>query len=155
MNMHHIRVTYKRLAPLIAGVAVLLGCTAAEARTQVTADPATGNIAVTTRRYRARFEGGTLVYLHNRLMDRTLVDAAADPDLPTAFRTALYVSDEPRAEPYWIAPATGGERRSTVRVAQATPRGIAVTFTGLAHNQRFFPDATLTLAVEIAPNGRT
>jgi len=144
------------LAPLIAGVAVLLGCAAAKARTQVTADPATGNIAVTTARYDARFAGGTLVYLHNKLRQRTLIDAALDPGLPAAPRTALYVADQPKTEPYWIHAATEGEARAAVTVAEQSRDRVTVTFKGLVaalqgKEQRRFPEAELTLTVSVEP----
>ena len=69
-------------------------------------------------------------------------------------RTALYVSDATKAEPYWISPAAGGDLRPAVTVKEADGDGVAVTFTGLVADppgkaRRHFPQAELTLTVRV------
>ncbi len=137
-------------------VAVLfLAGTVSAAQAKMTADPATGGIAVDTSRYSAHFDGGTLVYLHNKLRQQVMVDVTLDPEIPVGQRTALYVADAPKTEPYWIFPATDGERRSAVTVAERGRDSVAVTFNGLATalgtGMRFFPEAELTVTVSVAP----
>ena len=144
---------WRRVLPLWGGGLLCLVCAAA-AQAKVTADPATGSVAVQTTRGEARFEAGTLVYLHNRLRGQTLIDATLDPEQPAGCRTALYVSDAPKAEPYWIYPAAGGDLRPAVTVKEADGDGVAVTFTGLVADppgkaRRHFPQAELTLTVRV------
>ncbi len=123
-------------------------------RDPITVEPGTGTIAVETTRYRARFDGGTLVYLHNRLTDRTMIDVGLDPQLPVTLRTALYVTDSLEGDPYWIYPASAGDGRATVTVKDRGRDGFAVTYTGLLADaagteQRRFPEAELTVTVAV------
>lgn len=149
--------TWNALAAGLVGMVLLMETAAAEARTKVTADPATGAVTVETGRYAARFEGGTLVYLHNKLRNLTMVDAAMDPSLPIGQRTALYVADKPKTEPYWIYPATEGEGRAAVKIAQQGREDVTVSFRGLAaqahgrEKPRLFPEAELTVTVSVEP----
>jgi hypothetical protein len=130
----------------------LLALPGARAAT-VAADKTTGQITVETARYQARFDGGMLVYLHNKLAKRTLIDVAAHPQLPVLQRTALYVADAPKTEPYWIYPATEGAQRAAVAVKERGKDGVAVTFTGLITQRGkevvTFPEAELTVTVAV------
>ncbi len=138
----------------VLAVVLFLGGAVSGAQAKVQADPATGRIVVETKRYTARFDGGTLVYLHNRLKNRTMIDVALTPNLPIGPRTALYVADQPKTEPYWIFPATEGDGRAAVTVGEQGRDGVAVTFTGLVAKRgqeiRTFPKAELTVTVKTA-----
>jgi hypothetical protein len=143
-----------RTAYLIVLFLGLMGCSMAKERTLVVADAETGVITAETARYMARFEGGTLVYLHNKLRNQVMVDAGLNAERSGGLQTALYVADQPKTEPYWICPATEGEGRSTVTVAEPGGDGVSVTFKGLValpkgKDQRRFPEAELTVHVSV------
>jgi hypothetical protein len=121
----------------------------------VVADAITGRITVESARYSARFDGGLLVYLHNKLKNRALIDVTLDPAIPIGYRTGLYVTDKLDGDPYWLYPATEGEHRAAVTVKALGGDGAVVTFKGLVAGQgaqvRPVPEAELTVTVAVAP----
>jgi len=143
---------FDQLRGWLAGLFCAVLCGHASAA-EITADAESGNIVVETSRYTARFEGGTLVYLFNKLKNQAMIDAGLTPDIPITQRTALYVADKSGVEPYWIAPVLEGEDASTVAVRDLPDGGVAVTFRGLATlpglARRTFPDAELTIEVRV------
>ncbi len=156
MKTNHWNGNRRRMIGMAGCVLLCLGLAGTAAQAKVAADPATGAITVETRRYDARFEGGTLVYLHNKLRKLTMIDVALDPELPVGQRTALYVADQPKTEPYWIYPTTEGEGRAAVTVAEQGRDSVAATFKGLVaapqgKAQRQFPGAELTVTVSVEP----
>jgi hypothetical protein len=119
----------------------------------VIADKDTGSISVETNRYKARFEMGLLVYLQNKLKNRVMIDNSLDANIPTGFRTALYVADKPKTEPYWIYPVSDGDKKSVVTIKESDRNSVTVSFKGLAAQQgttrQFYDDAELIVTVAV------
>jgi len=119
----------------------------------VIADKDTGSINVETNRCKARFEMGLLVYLQNKLKNRVMIDNSLDPNIPTGFRTALYVADKPKTEPYWIYTVSDGDKKSVVTIKESDRSSVTVSFKGLAAQQgttrQFYDDAELIVTVAV------
>jgi|GEM_PF-2152377 len=150
------------LVAVAVGTTLLTSAHTRASEVKVRADAATGQITVETDRYAARFDAGTLTYLHNKLRNRTMIDAAASPQLPQSLRTSLYVlqpdfynrvaqaKDEAALrtlQPFWIYPAN---ESSAARVSHAGANAITVTFKGLTSGSQAFPRSELTITVTVA-----